>query len=444
MRLSKTTAHCLRATTAFSGRSCLASAAIVVVATAGGCSSGSAGTASAAPKGGGAGSGSGATSSGVTTTGGSGSAVAPSGTGGGSHGSSGVGTGADAGGNGGGAGAGSSGSAGGGNSSGAGSVGIDGGMAMNGAGGPRDAGAGSGAGGGGGGTAGDGGTSPTGTEGFITAGSATGQDGGLTYVFSTFWEAAGSSLLIYKSTDDLNFTQVSNSGFAGPTQNLRDPSIMKYSDGKYYVAFTTPEGKGCCGADLSFSIAVSSDLMTWTTYTTIPSGVPNTTTTWAPEWFKDIDGSANILVNIDPGPGHSTYLFKAKDSTLMTWDGPTATGIGPGFIDTFVVLIGTTYHAFTKNETTAYIEHATSGSLTGPWTFVGTGDWAGWGTHREGPAVIQLPGGVWRAFIDGYGSGGHEMYTDSIDGFATWTTPEPIPVIGNTTSHGTVIGVPQL
>jgi hypothetical protein len=290
------------------------------------------------------------------------------------------------------------------------------------------------------------GTTPgSGFSGAVTAGSTTGTDaGGLTYVFSTFWEASGSSLLIYKAPDDLNFTEVSNSGYAGPTDNLRDPSIMKYSDGKYYVAFTTPEGKGCCGADLSFSIAVSPDLMTWTTFTTVPSGVPGTQTTWAPEWFKDTDGSINILVSIDPGGGHRTYVFKATDSTLMTWQGPTEAGIGPDFIDTFVVLLGGTYHAFTKNSATSYIEHATATSLTGPWTFVGTGDWAGWGVHREGPAVIQLPGGVWRAFIDGYGSGGHEMYTDSTDDFATWTTPAPIPVIGNTTSHGTVIGVPQL
>lgn len=312
---------------------------------------------------------------------------------------------------------------------GAASSGVDGGSVATGAGGVD---------------AGSGGTALSGGAGFITAGSATGQDGGLTYVFSTFWEAAGSSLIIYKSTDDLNWTQVSNSGFAGPTQNLRDPSIMKYSDGKYYVAFTTPEGKGCCGADLSFSIAVSSDLMQWSTYTTIPSGIPNTKTTWAPEWFKDFDGSVNIIVSIDPGPGHSSYLFKAKDSTLMNWDGPTAMNIGPDFIDTFIVIVGTTYHAFTKNSATAYIEHATSTSLTGPWNFIGTGDWAGWGTHREGPCVIQLPGGVWRAVIDGYGTGGHEMYTDSADGFMTWTTPKPIPVIGNTTSHGTIIGVPQL
>jgi len=29
---------------------------------------------------------------------------------------------------------------------------------------------------------------------------------------------------------------------------------------------------------------------------------------------------------------------------------------------------GSTYHAFSKNETTKYIEHATTTSLTGPYT----------------------------------------------------------------------------
>ena len=61
-----------------------------------------------------------------------------------------------------------------------------------------------------------------------------------TYVFATFHgdAAADEKLWIYTSSDGVNFSLFSNTGFGGPTGVLRDPSIMKYSDGKYYIGFT--------------------------------------------------------------------------------------------------------------------------------------------------------------------------------------------------------------
>ena len=77
-------------------------------------------------------------------------------------------------------------------------------------------------------------------------------------------------------------------------------------------------------------------------------------------------------------------------------------GIGPNYIDTYIVKSGGTYHAFSKNETTKYIEHATATSLTGPYTWVGTGNWAGWGSGLEGPALVRLPDHRWRIYFDNY------------------------------------------
>jgi hypothetical protein len=50
-------------------------------------------------------------------------------------------------------------------------------------------------------------------------------------------------------------------------------------------------------------------------------------------------------------------------------------GIGPNYIDTFIVWDEDSkmYHAYTKNETSKYLEHAVATSLAGPWTFVQTG-----------------------------------------------------------------------
>jgi len=97
-----------------------------------------------------------------------------------------------------------------------------------------------------------------------------------TYIFATFKgdDAAGMKLSIYTSTDSTNFTLLSDTGFGGNTSYIRDPSIMKYSDGKYYIAYTDPTTASCCNPEDHFGIAVSSDLIHWTDLTTVP------TSTW--------------------------------------------------------------------------------------------------------------------------------------------------------------------
>jgi hypothetical protein len=57
------------------------------------------------------------------------------------------------------------------------------------------------------------------------------------------------------------------------------------------------------------------------------------------------------------------------------------------------------YHVFTKSETSSkYIEHAVASSLTGPYSFVQTGNFAGWG-RAEGPSITQLPSGSYRLYV---------------------------------------------
>src|SRR5664280_3222712 len=225
-----------------------------------------------------------------------------------------------------------------------------------------------------------------------------------TYVFATFKgdDAAGMKLSTYTSTDSLNFTLVSDTGFGGNTGYLRDPSIMKYSDGKYYVVYTDPMTASCCNPEDHFGIAVSSDLIHWTDLTTVKAGVPAVSRTWAPEWYIE-GGIVSVIANIDTGdklPNFEPYVFTAQNSALTSWSGPTALGIGPDYIDTYVAKLGNTYHAFVKSEVTRYLEHATAPSLTGPWTFVGKDDWAGWGSGMEGPSIVQLDNGTFRMYVD--------------------------------------------
>jgi len=259
------------------------------------------------------------------------------------------------------------------------------------------------------------------------------------YVFTTFYgdAAADEKLSVYTSTDGLAFKLLSDTGYGGPTGVLRDPSIMRHTDGKYYVAYTL---QSWTTNSMNFGIANNTDLEKWTFVVEVPAGVTNAHDTWAPEWFKDTDG-VHLIVNIDTLGNDSdfrSYDFKATSDDLKSWDPPVALDIGPNNIDTFVVKSGATYHAFSKNETTKYIEHATASSFHGPWTWVGKNDWAGWGSGKEGIALFQLDDGTWRMFLDCYGGCGF-LYADSAD-LDAWTATKTVPGgLSGTVRHGTVL-----
>ena len=257
------------------------------------------------------------------------------------------------------------------------------------------------------------------------------------YVFAAFLgdDASKQKLSLYTSKNGLDFTLLANTGYAGPTGVLRDPSIMKHTDGNYYIAYTL---QSWTTTSSSFAIASSPDLKTWTFRTEVPAQVTDVKHTWAPEWFKDTDGSVHLIVSIDTSSTQfKSYLYTASDDTLGKWGTPTPLGIGPNYIDTFVVKIGALYHALTKNETSKFIEHATASALTGPWTFVGTGDWAGWGSGKEGPALFKLDSGQWRLMMDCYGNCGFLSATST--DLNTWSGSSTVPGLSGVARHGTVL-----
>lgn len=260
------------------------------------------------------------------------------------------------------------------------------------------------------------------------------------YVLSTFKgdNNAGMKLSIYTSKDGLNFNLLSDTGFEGTSSNLRDPSIMRHTDGRYYVAYTTAPTESCCGSQNYFSIASSTDLVHWTNHVNIPAGIANTRHTWAPEWY--IEGNTvRIIASIETGDWQfRAYMFTAKDNSLSSWTEPAYMGIGPNYIDTYILKEGNTYHAFTKNETSKYLEHATASSLTGPWKFIATGNWSGWGSGVEGNNIVRLSAGGYRIFFDSQGT--PFKYADSKD-LLTWTAAQNVPNIFNIARHGTVINV---
>ncbi|MFE0453880.1 glycoside hydrolase family 43 protein [Streptomyces sp. NPDC058914] len=259
------------------------------------------------------------------------------------------------------------------------------------------------------------------------------------YTIVPFLNSNDGTVNVYQSDDATDFRLVKSSAYTPPGNRIRDASIIKHTNGYYYITYTTHTWQ-----DVSTTIgfARSTDRVNWTFLYDYTVPIANLSRAWAPEWFVEGDGSVSVIVSCSTTDDEwifTPYLLRATDSALTAWSPPVAlAGIGKNHIDTFVVRIGSTYHAFTKNETTKYIEYGTATHLAGPYTISRTGNWAGWGSYREGPALVQLDNGAWRLFFDGYGDGNY-YYSDSYDTFATWSTPKALPGVSGTARHFTVI-----
>lgn len=255
------------------------------------------------------------------------------------------------------------------------------------------------------------------------------------YLMTAFTNSSESNMYVYDSPNATNFSLVRANAYRPPSGLIRDPSVIRHSDGYYYVVYTT----GWTGNTIGF--ARSADYTNWTFLRNVTVGLNGSTgSTWAPEWFRDSDGSVHVVFSAST-TGTSgqfrPYRITATSGDLSAWTSPVPLGIPANYIDSFLVKVGGTYHNFLKNETTKYIEHATATSLNGPWQFVGTGNWAGWGSGLEGPAVVQLPDGRWRIYFDQYAAGRY-YYADSAD-LNSFGAKVELPGLTGTARHFTVL-----
>ncbi len=256
-----------------------------------------------------------------------------------------------------------------------------------------------------------------------------------TFLMSAFMATSQNKLSLFTSADGVTFTSLGSEVYQPPKDLLRDPSIVRAEEGLYYIAYTTN------WAGSTFGIAKSADLRNWTHVAAVPVRLAGVSNVWAPEWFRDSDGSLKLVVSLSksgtPGP-FAAYYVKALDAGFTKFSDPVPMrGLENNFIDSFVIRHDGRYVAFTKNETTKFIELATAPSLDGPWTLDKTGDWAGWGAPSEGQALVPIPGG-WRIYFDDYTSKRY-WYSDSLDGLKTWTPKKELGGVSGTVRHFTVI-----
>jgi len=237
-------------------------------------------------------------------------------------------------------------------------------------------------------------------------------------------------LYLWQSDDGISWNLLNGGpSYSAPEYVIRDPSIFKHTDGKYYICYTNNNTSPQNFTGTRFGVASSPDLVAWTHVSWVDFG--SVSYVWAPEWFIDTDGSVHIFVAVD-------YIIKEvhpTNSTFTTWSGPVI--VLNGGIDPYIIKLGGTYYLWYRDNA-KYIVYASSSSLTGGYTTIKTGDWAGWG-KREGDCLVLLDNGVWRMYFNP--ELGAVYYSDSFDNWQTWTAPLLITDDSDTLTpgHGTVI-----
>lgn len=223
------------------------------------------------------------------------------------------------------------------------------------------------------------------------------------------------NLYFLTSTDGLSWT-LRASAIGSDNPSHRDPSPLWWH-GAFWLAATR-------GDFPYWHLYRSTDGVTWT-YVGAPA-TGTATKTWAPHWFTDVDGSVHVLVSLYVGSWGIWEMHPTNDA-MTTWSAPVQV-TGTGFyspIDPALVIVGSTYYLFWKNDPAGTICLSTSSSPFSGYTAIKTGDWAGWGTPREGPSVVQLPDGTWRIYFtnnSGYVSAGiYYSETSAPDLLSGWS-----------------------
>ncbi len=253
------------------------------------------------------------------------------------------------------------------------------------------------------------------------------------------------SLHVLSSADGRDFRRnTDNPVYVRGSRGVRDPSGI-FHEGAWYVAHTVATA-GAGGDDTGTTVEIlrSTDPAsrgTWTVVAEVDFSAAHAQTatspnrTWAPEFFRDTDGTVYLTVSINEV---RFYSVRSLNSTLTTWDAPVRVVTKPArvAIDASFIKIGEIYHAFIK--AAGYIEHGEASSFAGPYTMVNTGNFMGFpaippgGVGYEGPSVVQVGPSRWRVYVDYAQITGGLHYSETTDPTLRtgWTPLEACTVEG--------------
>jgi len=270
-------------------------------------------------------------------------------------------------------------------------------------------------------------------------------------------DGADQHLFLLASLDGLTFDNIAGTPLFTPdtsTGNARDASIIHY-DGSYWIAHTG----ATAGSDEKFTVMRSEDLVTWIEVTEVDmTSIASLDLVWAPEWFVDpATGDLHVFVACSTNSDTDFQIREVHPTNrgMTTWSTPvTLTGTFPAnMIDPFMVYapeIGTAgkpYKLWYKEEDGAFIEYLESDALTSGFSVVESGNWASFKVSDsiEGECIVKLDNERWRIyFVENDGLDPVAVYySDSTDGWATWSARAAITTPLTHASQGTVIRLPS-
>jgi hypothetical protein len=242
-------------------------------------------------------------------------------------------------------------------------------------------------------------------------------------------------LELFKSADGIHWHYSPIKYRRRPTY-VRDPFVFtdQYGNpalynGYYWMFHTSSTATGS-----SFAQAYSPDLIHWTfsQYISCAAITGSIGYCWAPKGYMDDRGWMHVIVSLGAASSTTMQPYETHPTTGDpggVWSIPVILGttrMPINMIDAVIVRDGTnTRRLFYKNDTTKYVEEATSTSDFTGYTSLYTGNWAGWdapvGAGWESPSVIKI-GSTWYIYMTNAGAGSKTVYstTDDIAG-AHWS-----------------------
>lgn len=277
---------------------------------------------------------------------------------------------------------------------------------------------------------------------------ATAEQDNAVYLSTSFRGNGEEGLRFIYSLDGYTWTNVPGrflKPHVGPSQMMRDPSLVRGPDGTFHLVWTT----GWQG-DQGFGYSSSSDLVHWSKQKFVPAmeHEPTTVNVWAPELFYDAPNGRFIIcwASTIPGrfPEHEEprdnnqrmYCTTTRDFQSFT---PTRLFLDPGFsvIDCAIVQDGSRYVLVLKDNTRPErnLRVAFGDSPLGPWHNISS---AFTDNFTEGPTAVNL-GGDWIIYYDAYREGIYgAAKTADFETFTDITDQVSFPE-GH--KHGTVIQI---
>lgn len=216
-----------------------------------------------------------------------------------------------------------------------------------------------------------------------------------------------------------------NSGYdyINNSEVVRDGWI--YDDGTYFwVVYGNTDA---IIQTTTLSLAKTTNFLDWqfVGHIDLSGAAANVNMVFAGKWFVTDDGNPHIVVPVASSYPSNMNLYEIHptNSTMTTWSNPVSVAVSGinNLIDPYIVKKGSTYYLWYKNETTKYIEVASSTSPFSGYSVIHSGDWAGWGANCEAVTVVQIDSNTWRAYMERYIAQTGMAWSESTDDWVTWT-----------------------